>query len=100
MANRVLQQKILKQKRRGKYKLRSGAPTKVREIDGPQRFVEDEFGNTTTLKRETITVEVVRFSRQVVNHAEDGKRRRNLYAEATTFLSEYHSNISLRKNSD
>lgn len=97
MANRNLTAKMLKQKRRGKYKLRSGAPTKVREIDGPQRFIEDDNGNTTTVKREVITVEVIRFSQQVVNHAENGKPRRRLYSEATMFLKDYHANLPLKR---
>lgn len=100
MANRVLEQKRLKQKRRGKYKLRSGAPTKVREVEGPQRFTEDAYGNTTSLKRESITVEVVRFSRQVVNQSENGKPRRRLYSEATEFLKTYHANLPLRRDTD
>ena len=99
MANRNLQAKMLKQKRRGKYKLRSGGDTVVIERAGPTPFIEDAMGNTTTLKSVTVVTRVVRFSKQVVNHVdENGKPRRRLYQEATEFLSNYHANIPPNKN--
>lgn len=99
MANRSLQAKMLKQKRRGKYKLRSGGDSVVIERDGPTPFIEDEHGNTKTLKAVTVVTRVVRFSKQVVNHVDElGKPRRRLYQEATEFLENYHANILPNRN--
>jgi hypothetical protein len=96
MANRVLQAKILKQKRRGKYKLRSGGDTVVVERVGPTPFTEDANGNTTTLKAVTVVTRVVRFTSQVINQGTNGVPRRRLYQEATEYLKNYHSNIPNR----
>jgi len=96
MGNRVLKAKLLKQKRRGKYKVRSGGDTVVIERTGPVPFIEDANGNTTTLKAVTVVTQVVRFSRQVVNHVDElGKPRRRLYQEATEYLKNYHDNIPI-----
>lgn len=93
MANRALQQKILKQKRRGRYKRLSGGDTDTVVRLGPVPFDEDANGNTTSKAAVVVTVRVVKFSRQVINNAPNGKPYRALWKETKAFLDNYHDMI-------
>lgn len=67
MANRNIQQKILKNKRRGRFARLSGGVTKAKERVGPTPFEEDSQGNTKSLRTRMVYVGEVSFSKQVIN---------------------------------
>lgn len=67
MANRTIQQKILKMKRRNRYARFSGGDTRAKERVGPIPFIEDEQGNTKTLAATRVLVGKISLSKQVIN---------------------------------
>lgn len=68
MANRSIEQKKLKMKRRNRHAVFSGGQTRFAERDGPAPFTEDAQGKTTSLSRDKIVVVgPVSLSRQVIN---------------------------------
>jgi hypothetical protein len=68
MANRSIEQKKLKMKRRNRHAVFSGGQTRFAERDGPAPFKEDIYGKTTTLQRDKkVLVGPVSLSKQVMN---------------------------------
>jgi len=87
MANRNIQQKILKMKRRNRYVRLSGGDTKFLTKSGPIPFTEDAQGKTTTGKAARILVGKVSFSRQVINtgRGPDAERMQEYYQRLHSF---------------
>ncbi len=82
MANRTIQQKILKMKRRNRFARFTGNTSKYMERVGPTPFEEDEQGKTKTLPTRMVLVGKVSLSKAVINtgRGPDSSRMNEYYA--------------------
>lgn len=89
MANRNIEQKKLKLKRRGRYARFSGATSRYVSKSGPASFTEDEYGRTKTGETKMILVGEVSFSKQVINTGRGpDPQRMQQYYDATASLGQ------------
>lgn len=90
MANRVMDQKDLKRKRRGRYARFTGATSKYLTRQGPIPFTEDEYGHTKTGKIKEVLVGEVSLTKQVIStgRGPDAERMASYYARLHTFMED------------
>jgi|SRR5579872_1190912 len=88
MANRTIQQKILKRKRRGRYAIFSGSSVKhIRgENEKTIQYLEHEGEDKVRVKSKTVFVGVKSFSKQVINtgRGPDKERMQSYYDRVPT----------------
>lgn len=86
MANRSIEQKKLKLKKRGRYARFSGSTSKFVERIGPTPFVEDAQGATKTMPTKMVLVGEISLSKAVINtgRGPDPQRMQQYYNAVAT----------------